>query len=152
MCNQETAYLLQRIEDFDGLMILASNDKSNIDPAFVRRFNAIVHFPVPDPEERLHLWNIYLPQKTTSPGEEVNEISARYEVTGSTVLNAILIPAINAFASKRLISYHDVIESLKGNGRRQDAELKGEMGTGRGDDGETRRRGEWGEMNEKPGY
>lgn len=121
--NQETAYLLQRIEDFDGLVILASNDKSNIDPAFVRRFNAIVHFPVPDPEERLHLWNIYLPQKNNLSREEVNEISARYEVTGSTVLNAIHHSAINAFASKRLISYHDVIESLKREMRKEDRML-----------------------------
>jgi len=121
--NQETAYLLQRIEDFDGLVILASNDKSNIDPAFLRRFNAIVHFPVPDPEERLHLWKIYLPQKNSLSKDEVNEISARYEVTGSTVLNAIHHSAINAFASKRLIGYNDIIESLKREMRKEDRML-----------------------------
>ena len=121
--NQETAYLLQRIEDFDGLVILASNDKSNIDPAFLRRFNAIVHFPVPDPEERLHLWNIYLPQKNSLSKEEVDEISARYEVTGSTVLNAIHHSAINAYAQNRLIAYHDVLESLKREMRKEDRML-----------------------------
>ena len=121
--NQETAYLLQRIEDFDGLVILASNDKSNIDPAFLRRFNAIVHFPVPDAEERLQLWQIYLPQKNSLSKEEVNEISARYEVTGSTVLNAVHHSAITAFASKRLIGYNDIIESLKREMRKEDRML-----------------------------
>ena len=121
--NQETAYLLQRIEDFDGLVILASNDKSNIDPAFLRRFNAIVHFPVPDPEERLHLWNIYLPQKNSLSKEEIDEISARYEVSGSTVLNAIHHSAINAYARNQLIAYHDVLESLKREMRKEDRML-----------------------------
>ena len=121
--NQETAYLLQRIEDFDGLVILASNDKSNIDPAFLRRFNAIVHFPVPDREERLHLWKIYLPQKNGLTNEEVNEIAARYEVTGSAVLNAIHHSAINAFAAKRLITSTDLIESLKRELRKEDRML-----------------------------
>jgi AAA+ superfamily predicted ATPase len=46
--NQETSYLLQRIEDYNGLVILASNNKTNIDAAFLRRFDAIIHFPLPD--------------------------------------------------------------------------------------------------------
>ena len=55
--NQETAYLLQRIEDFTGVVILASNLKSNIDEAFARRFQSIIYFPLPQVEERLRLWN-----------------------------------------------------------------------------------------------
>ena len=51
--NQEVSYLLQRVEDFTGLLILASNFKSNIDEAFIRRFNTIIHFPKPDARERL---------------------------------------------------------------------------------------------------
>jgi len=118
--NQETAYLLQRIEDFNGLVILASNDKSNIDSAFLRRFNAIVHFPVPDTNERLHLWEIYLPSNHTLTKEEVLSISNKYDVTGSTILNAIHNSAINAYAAKRLISYDDIIESLKRELRKED--------------------------------
>ena len=47
--NQEVAYLLQRIESYGGLVILASNFKSNIDDAFIRRFQSIIHFPIPKP-------------------------------------------------------------------------------------------------------
>ncbi len=54
--NQEVSYLLQRVEDYAGLIILASNFKNNIDQAFIRRFNGIVHFPMPDAEERLSIW------------------------------------------------------------------------------------------------
>src|SRR4029078_4524387 len=49
--NQEISFLLQRIEDFDGVVILASNFKSNIDDAVLRRFHSVVHFPSPSPRE-----------------------------------------------------------------------------------------------------
>ena len=118
--NQETSYLLQRIEDFNGLVILASNNKANIDPAFLRRFNAIVHFPLPDPEERLHLWKIYLPANHCIEKDELVNIAGKYEVTGSTILNAIHNSAINAFASKTLIEKDNIIESLKRELRKED--------------------------------
>lgn len=118
--NQETAYLLQRIEDYNGLVILASNDKSNIDPAFLRRFNAIVHFPVPDQEERLHLWKVYLPVKNALSAQDIELIASKYEVTGSTILNAIHNAALQAFTSARLIAYNDIIESIKRELRKED--------------------------------
>ena len=121
--NQETSYLLQRIEDFNGLVILASNNKTNIDSAFLRRFNAIVHFPVPDPDERLHLWKIYLPSKHGLSDDEVLSIANKYDVTGSTILNAIHNAAINAFAAKRLINHENIIESLRRELRKEDRML-----------------------------
>ena len=121
--NQETSYLLQRIEDFNGLVILASNNKANIDQAFLRRFNAIVHFPIPDPVERLHLWKIYLPANHGLTKEELQNIADKYEVTGSTILNSIHNAAINAFASKRLISLNYLTESLKRELRKEDRML-----------------------------
>ncbi len=54
--NAEVNYLLQRMEEYSGLAILASNVKGNIDEAFIRRFNFIINFPVPTPAERLKLW------------------------------------------------------------------------------------------------
>ncbi|MCP4655409.1 MAG: ATP-binding protein, partial [bacterium] len=54
--NQEVSYLLQRIESFDGIAILASNLRENLDDAFSRRFESIIYFPMPRPEERLLLW------------------------------------------------------------------------------------------------
>ena len=121
--NQETSYLLQRIEDFNGLVILASNNKANIDQAFLRRFNAIVHFPIPDPVERLHLWKIYLPVIHSLNADELQNIANKYEVTGSTILNSIHNAAINAFALKRLVTMSDLTESLKRELRKEDRML-----------------------------
>jgi len=118
--NQETSYLLQRIEDFSGLVILASNNKTNIDSAFLRRFNAIVHFPMPDPAERLHLWKIYLPSNHTISADDLKDIAARYEVTGATILNAVHHSAINAFEKSRYIDKDDITESLKREFRKED--------------------------------
>ncbi len=121
--NQETSFLLQRIEEFSGLVILASNNKSNIDSAFLRRFNAIVHFPMPDPGERLHLWNIYLPKNHGLTKDEVQDIARKYEVTGAMVLNAIHHSAINSFAKNKVIVLDNIIESLKREFRKEDRML-----------------------------
>ncbi len=121
--NQETSYLLQRIEDYNGLVILASNNKTNIDAAFLRRFDAIIHFPLPDPSERSRLWNIYLPASHGLTEEDLQGIAAKYEVTGSTILNAIHNSAINAFASGRFITHEDLIESLRREFRKEDRML-----------------------------
>lgn len=56
--NQLTGYLLQKIEDFPGTVIVATNLKSNMDEAFTRRFQNMVHFTIPGPEERLQLWKM----------------------------------------------------------------------------------------------
>src|SRR4029450_12042339 len=59
--NQEVSYLLQRIEDFDGVVILATNLKSNVDDAFTRRFQSVIYFPLPAPDQRLQLWTNAFP-------------------------------------------------------------------------------------------
>jgi SpoVK/Ycf46/Vps4 family AAA+-type ATPase len=70
--NQEVAYLPQRIENHDGLVILASNFKANIDEAFIRRFQSVIYFPLPGPEERFGIWQKAFPQrkKLTLPNKK----------------------------------------------------------------------------------
>ena len=64
--NQEVSYLLQKVEQFDGLVILASNLKTNIDEAFLRRFNAVIPFAFPNAEERKDIWQISMPPNTST--------------------------------------------------------------------------------------
>lgn len=101
--NQEVSYLLQRIEDYNGLLILATNMKNNIDDAFVRRFNALVKFPFPDASQRALIWRKALPKnalfrkKPVSvntvdvSGEEVDipELVKKYELTGGNIINVV---------------------------------------------------------------
>lgn len=88
--NQEVAYLLQRIEDFPGTVVLATNLLSNIDEAFARRFQSVVYFPVPDQEMRQELWKKMLPEGWLGEGqEEVVARIARYELSGGLIANVI---------------------------------------------------------------
>lgn len=88
--NQEVAYLLQRIEDFPGTVILATNLNSNIDEAFSRRFQSEIYFPMPDEEMRAELWNNMLPLHWLKSGREdaINQIAV-YELSGGSISNVI---------------------------------------------------------------
>ncbi|PSR11541.1 MAG: AAA family ATPase [Bacteroidetes bacterium] len=86
--NQETAFLLQRVEAFPGLVILASNLRKNIDEAFARRFQSIVYFPFPDAQQRLTLWNKILPAEVPRSAEvDLERLATAYELSGSNIVN-----------------------------------------------------------------
>lgn len=86
--NQETAYLLQRIEDFNGLVVLATNLRSNIDEAFARRFQSVIYFPVPQPEERLRLWEQSWSTHTCfEEGFDLQLLAYKHQLTGGMILN-----------------------------------------------------------------
>ena len=88
--NQEVSYLLQRVENFNGLVILTSNFKNNIDDAFLRRFNSIIHFNKPTAEERLKLWVNCMPKKTKLKDHNILEIVAKnYELNGAQIVSAM---------------------------------------------------------------
>lgn len=100
--NQEVAYLLQKIESYNGLVILATNQRGNIDDAFVRRFQAIIHFPMPGPAEREGIWNKTFP-KQIEIDPEINwqQIASRYELTGAGIINVAQFCAIEVLAGKK---------------------------------------------------
>lgn len=88
--NQEVAYLLQRIEDFPGTVILATNLRSNIDEAFSRRFQSVIYFPMPDRELRTELWQKMLPKKWLGKQrEELLSAAAETELSGGSITNVV---------------------------------------------------------------
>lgn len=88
--NQEVAYLLQRIEDFPGTVILATNLKSNIDEAFSRRFQSIIYFPMPSEELRAELWRSMLPKDWLGDdAEELIATAAKSELSGGSIANVV---------------------------------------------------------------
>jgi len=102
--NQEVAYLLQRIENHDGLVILASNFKSNIDEAFIRRFQSVIYFPPPTPEERFLLWKKTLPSRKglkLPSDEELKTIAKKYEISGAGIVNVMQHCALDAIAGNK---------------------------------------------------
>jgi len=88
--NQQTSYLLQRIENFPGTVILASNLKANMDEAFTRRFQAMIHFTMPGPEDRYQLWkNAFAGTCSLSPDIDLLKIAEDYEITGGAITNVL---------------------------------------------------------------
>jgi hypothetical protein len=99
--NQEVAYLLQRIESYNGLVILASNQRANIDDAFVRRLQNIVHFPMPRSEERYEIWRkTFPPQIVVADDVDWHHIAVRHELTGAAILNVTHFCAIDLLAKR----------------------------------------------------
>lgn len=99
--NQEVAYLLQRIENYNGLVVLASNQRANIDDAFIRRFQAIIHFPMPRPQERAEIWlKAFPPQIAIASDIDWRQVAVRYELTGANIINIIHYCAIEALADQ----------------------------------------------------
>ncbi len=98
--NQEVSYLLQRIEDFNGLSILASNFKSNMDDAFTRRFQTLVYFPMPKPPELLKIWQQTIPANVKlDPGVNLKTLAEQYEISGSNVVNIVQYCCLQALAA-----------------------------------------------------
>jgi hypothetical protein len=89
--NLETAYLLQRMDGFDGLIVLTSNLRQNIDAAFLRRMDFVVEFALPDAGHRTRLWRLHLPRRVRlAPDVDLEVLARMYPVPGGWIRNAAL--------------------------------------------------------------
>ena len=111
--NQEIAYLLQRLETFNGVVILATNLPANLDGAFLRRFESVVYFPLPGPEQRLRLW-----REAFSPLAELEvdleALAVRHELSGGLILNVVRRVSLQAIAAGgRPIGEADLLRAIR---------------------------------------
>jgi SpoVK/Ycf46/Vps4 family AAA+-type ATPase len=112
--NIEVAYLLQQIEDYDGLVVLATNFRQNIDEAFTRRLDFLIDFPFPDAPYRQQIWAAHFP--TNAPlSAEVNlaEVAARYRLAGGNIRNAALAAAYLAAADGQVITSAHIRSAIR---------------------------------------
>ena len=112
--NQEISYLLQRVEDFPGVVILATNLKANIDEAFARRFQSVVYFPMPDAEQRLKLWEGALRCNCGLADDvKLDKLADDFELAGGAIVNVVRYAAIKALQSgERLIRQADLLKGI----------------------------------------
>lgn len=113
--NQEVSYLLQRIEAHPGLVILASNFKSNIDTAFSRRFHSIIEYKLPSQSERKLLWESCLPKGIPlDPDVSLDQLSRLYEVTGANIINVVQYACLQKLKKKsKGIQWVDLINGIR---------------------------------------
>ncbi len=112
--NVEIAYLLQRMERFDGLAILTTNLRANLDEAFLRRLDAIVDFPLPDEEERLSLWRLHLrPGLPVAPDLDIAFLAGSFRVSGGSIRNICVSAAYLAAAEDRPVAMADLVRATE---------------------------------------
>lgn len=124
--NLEVSYLLQRMERYDGLIVLATNLLGNLDDAFLRRMAAIVHFPKPAVAERRKLWEKALPRNDagqlivpviTERGFQIDNdfLAERFELTGGNIRNAMVSAAFSAADRPwyRFVIMWDVLQGVR---------------------------------------
>lgn len=110
--NIEVNYLLQRMEAFEGLAILATNAKSALDPAFVRRLRFIVDFPYPGPSERRAIWEKVFPQSVPCEKLDLDRL-ARFNLTGGSIHSVALNAAFLAAGSGGKVTMKTVLDATK---------------------------------------
>jgi hypothetical protein len=129
--NIEVSYLLQRMEEYRGLAILTTNQRSALDQAFLRRLRFVVEFPFPDLEGRAEIWRRVFPAATPLDGLETDKL-ARLNVAGGNIRNIAMNAAFLAADAGRAVRMSDLLvaartECAKIQKTVSDAEVRGWM-------------------------
>ncbi|WP_078843133.1 ATP-binding protein [Streptomyces albus] len=107
--NMESAYLLQRLESFDGIALLTTNLRANIDEAFTRRLDLVIDFPFPDAEQRLALWHNSLAAVPCEEGLDAGPCAREFELSGGAIRSAVVTAAYAAAARGGAVGPEDLL-------------------------------------------
>lgn len=112
--NMETAYLLQRLERYEGVAVLTTNLRGQLDKAFTRRFEAIVEFAEPDAGVREALWKLHLPPAAPlAPDVNLRELAEWYAIAGAQIKNAALAAAFLAASNQARIAQRHFLWAIE---------------------------------------
>ena len=112
--NSEVAHLLQKLEEYEGISILATNLKDNIDDAFKRRFKYMVHFQLPDIEERKKLWKKMFPEKAPRESDtNLDYFAGKFELSGSEIKEVVVHAAYQAASQNKAIGNKELADAMK---------------------------------------
>ena len=112
--NIEVGYLLQRMEGYDGITILATNLRANIDEAFTRRMQFIIHFPFPEESQRLAIWKVLLPPGLPRAADIDWEFLARkYAIAGGSIRNVLVTAAFLAAQEKQVMAMPHLLQAAR---------------------------------------
>jgi hypothetical protein len=113
--NLEVSYLLQKMEQYEGIAILATNLRQNLDNAFLRRLAFTVVFPFPDESDRRRIWEgIWPKQIPLAPDVDASWLAARYLLSGGNIRNVAVAAAFRAAAGPGMVTLEHVIEAVRG--------------------------------------
>jgi hypothetical protein len=111
--NIEVGFLLQRVESFGGVLVLATNLRANLDPAFLRRIQLLVEFPMPGRRERAVLWDRNLPATRWRGADlDVEDLAARFRISGGNVRNVAVAAAHRAAQDRAPVGMRHLAPAL----------------------------------------
>ncbi len=111
--NASTAYLLQKIEEYEGVMVLATNLLQNFDHAFLRRFKFIIEFPAADEERRLRMWQKVFPSAVPTEETDFVFLAREYPFSGSQIKNAAVAAAFLAAGEGKPVGMRHILTAVK---------------------------------------
>jgi SpoVK/Ycf46/Vps4 family AAA+-type ATPase len=112
--NIETSYLLQKMEEYEGVVILATNLRENMDEAFTRRIRFIVEFPFPDEVSRLKIWQTHFPKEAPLTEDiDYKYLSKQFQIAGGNIKNIVLNAAFLAAENGGVISMEHILQGTK---------------------------------------
>ncbi|MGX1915034.1 ATP-binding protein [Streptomyces phaeochromogenes] len=126
--NMESAYLLQRLESFDGIALLTTNLRANIDEAFTRRLDLVVDFPFPDAEQRRALWRHSLAHVPCTEDIEPAAVARDFEMAGGSIRSAVVTAAYTAAGRGGPVTTDDLLEGARREYRKAGRLVPGEGG------------------------
>lgn len=111
--NTEVSYLLQRIEEYDGIVIMATNNLQNIDKAFLRRIRYVVNFPMPDEQTRKAIWMSSFTAAVPRENIDFDFLAEKFEFSGGAIKNAVLNAVSYAAAENRPVSMAHMVKAVQ---------------------------------------
>ncbi len=112
--NVETSYLLQKMEEYDGITIMTTNFIENIDKAFFRRISYVIHFNFPGPELRKEIWKKMFPKETPLDKDiDFDFLAKNFEIAGGSIKNAVITSTFMAAAESSSVGMKHIIKALE---------------------------------------
>ncbi|MFJ5271100.1 ATP-binding protein [Streptomyces sp. NPDC088358] len=124
--NMESSYLLQRLESFDGIALLTTNLRANIDEAFTRRLDLVVDFPFPDADQRLALWRHALTHVPRADDIDPRGVAREFELAGGSIRSAVVTAAYTAAGRGAEVTTADLLEGARREYRKAGRLVPGE--------------------------
>jgi SpoVK/Ycf46/Vps4 family AAA+-type ATPase len=112
--NIEVGYLLQKMEEYDGIVILASNLRKNLDDAFVRRLHVAIDFPFPEEPDRRRIWRKVFPADAPlGPDVDLDHLAKQFKLAGGNIRNIALLSAYLAAEDGEVIGMNQIVRAIK---------------------------------------
>ncbi len=111
--NVETSFLLQKLESFDGVVLMSTNLLQNIDNAFMRRISYVINFPFPDEGRRLELWKkMFPPEMPADTGIDFEYLAGQFELSGAAIKNTVMSAAFLAAAEDSPVNMSHILRAV----------------------------------------